>query len=210
MTQNRGRVWVIGLTGTIGAGKSTVARILREQGVPVIDADQVARELSEKDGPVWAAISETFGPEVMNPDGSLNRKKLGAQVFGNPDALKRLNAATHPPILDAINEKVNTLSREGHSGPVVVEAPMLFESSYDRQVDEIWVVTAPEEKLIERLIVRDGLDRREAEKRIQSQMPQAEKAKSAHQILHNDGDKKVLKAQIEALLAERTTKGDIE
>lgn len=207
MMRNKGRVWVIGLTGTIGTGKSTVAQILREQGVPVIDADQVVRRLSEKDGPVWAAIYEVFGSEVMNPDGSLNRKRLGAEVFGNPEALKRLNAATHPPILDEIHHQVEAMAAKGYDGPVVVEAPVLFESGYYKQVDEIWVVTAPEAQLIERLIERDGFDRAEAEKRIQSQMPQAEKAKAAHRVLCNDGDIQALKAQVRGLLAGRNTRG---
>lgn len=183
---------VIGLTGNIGSGKSTVARRLESLGAKVIDADRVAREVVLPGAPALREIVDTFGPEVLKSDGTLDRKKLGAIVFADPAARAGLNGITHPRIKEAIRRRIAEYSSHASSraggGVLVIEAPLLIEVGLHREVDEVWVVKIDEEEQIRRLARRDNLTPEEARLRFAAQLPQAEKLKYARRVIDNSGD----------------------
>lgn len=180
-------VLVIGLTGGIASGKSFVSRKLRELGAVVIDADQVAREVVQPGKPAWASIIREFGRTVLNPDGSLDRKKLGRLVFSDQEKLKKLNEITHPYIIREIKRLLENCYRSGEHKIVVLDIPLLFEVGLDELVDEVWVVYVDAATQVERLMERDGLSEEEALQRISSQMPLEEKARRAHRVIDNRG-----------------------
>jgi dephospho-CoA kinase len=178
---------VVGLTGGIASGKSFVSKKLRELGAVVIDADQVAREVVKPGMPAWASIIREFGRSVLNPDGSLDRKKLGKIVFADQEKLKKLNEITHPYIIREIKRLLANCCRTGEHGIVVLDVPLLFEVGLDELVDEVWVVYVDPATQIRRLMERDGLSEQEAMQRISSQMPLEEKARRAHRVIDNRG-----------------------
>lgn len=177
------RPYVIGLTGNIACGKSLVLRELARLGAETIDADQVSRDLTQPGSPVLAAIVEEFGPAMLRPDGSLDRRALGAVVFRDPDALRRLEAITHPAIVSEIRRRIAA----SRSPVVVVDAIKLFEASLARDCDEVWVVTCRPEQQLARLMARDQLSEEEALARIRAQPPQAEKIARADVVIDNSG-----------------------
>lgn len=184
---------VIGLTGNIGSGKSTVARRLESLGAKVIDADRVAREVVRAGTPALKDIVKNFGPEVLNTDGTLDRKKMGAIVFADPRARARLNEITHPRIKDAIYREIekhrsSAKPRTCKEKVLVIDAPLLIETGIHHDVDEVWVVKINEDKQVERLAERDGLTPGEVRKRLAAQMPQEEKLKYARRVIDNSGD----------------------
>lgn len=191
---------VIGLTGNIGSGKSSVARFLRDLGAKVVDADQVAREVVMPGTPALAELVKEFGPDILNPDGSLNRQKMGSIVFADSQARTRLNQITHPRIKEAIDNTIANFRRDPYasspSGVLVIEAPLLIEVGLDRQVDEVWVVKVDEDKQIERLVARDNMKPADIRKRIAAQMPQSAKLKRADRIIDNSGDFSATKKQV--------------
>lgn len=179
---------VIGVTGGIATGKSTVTAMLAELGAEVIDADAVAREVVEPGRPAWQQLLAAFGPGILLEDGHVNRRYLGRLVFGRPDLVERLNRATHPFIVAAIRRRLAELAGGG-TRVAVVDAPLLFEAGLEDLVDEIWVVTAPREMQLDRLLQRDpDLTEDEAQARIDSQMPLEEKIRRAHVVIDNSGD----------------------
>lgn len=190
---------VIGLTGNIACGKSTVSDMLKELGAYIIDADIVAREVVEQGKPAWAMIKEEFGEEYIGEDGELNRKKLGQLVFGDPKALDQLNKIIHPIIVQTIEEELHKLCVEGTHEAVVIDAALLIETGCHRLVDQIWLVTLPYEIQLMRLIRRDGLTEKEARQRIESQMPQEKKAQYADVIVDNSRDINYTKEQVRHL-----------
>ncbi|MGB9867634.1 MAG: dephospho-CoA kinase [Bacillota bacterium] len=177
---------VIGLTGNIGSGKSTVSQVLRELGALVIDADRISREVCEPGQPGWEAIWRHFGQEVFLPDGTLDRKRLGEIVFGQPDKLALLNSLLHPLIVSRIKEDLEE-ARASAWKAVVVDAALLFEVGLDKVVDVVWVVTADDRLRLERVMARDGLSREAALARMQSQSCQWEKASRADAVIDNSG-----------------------
>jgi len=189
-------VLVIGLTGGIACGKSTVASILRELGARVVDADEVARELLAPGSPVLARVAERFGGEVLREDGSLDRQRLAGIVFRDRQALADLNAITHPSIIAAIRRRIQEAREEGVR-VLVIEAPLLLEAGMESMVDEVWVVTCTREQQIERLCRRTGLSPREAEARMGAQMPLEEKVRRADRVIPNRGSLAQLRAQVE-------------
>lgn len=196
---------VIGLTGNIASGKSLVSGILKELGARVIDADIVAREVVAPGTAGWRKIKETFGEGVLNPDLTVNRQILGSKVFNDPQQREKLNAITHPVIVEKIQAEVNTFRRSG-PGPdkvLVVVAPLLIETDSDILVDEVWLVVIPEETQIERLIKRDGLTREQALARIRSQMPVSEKKKYAQVIIDNSRDTDSTEKTVRKIWKER-------
>lgn len=187
---------IIGLTGGIATGKSQVSSILSELGAMVIDADIVAREVVQKGLPAWQQLKDTFGEEYFLSNGELNRRKLGQLVFSHPDELAKLNSITHPAIKAKIEERINDLKVQGYNGIVVVDAALLLEAGWETMVDQVWVVDAPIEKRIERLMNRDNLTRDQALSRINSQMSQQERIAKADKIIYNNSDIDSLREQV--------------
>ena len=167
----------VGLTGSIGVGKSFVASIFAELGCHVLDADQTAREVVLAGSPGLKAIVNAFGAEILNPDGTLNRKQLGAVVFADESQRQRLNYILHPFIIARQDEILNEWEREDPRGIGIVDAALMIESGGYRRFDKLIVVHCRPEVQLERLMLRDKMSREEAQRRIDAQMPQAEKQK---------------------------------
>lgn len=196
-------MFTIGLTGNIGSGKSTVSRYLAGQGAVIIDADQVAREVVRPGTPALAEILAVFGSGVLNRAGSLDRKKLGAIVFSDPQAMARLNAITHPRIVAAVAGEKQKLANSAGAADrlLVIDAPLLIEVGLQQSVDEVWVVTVDEQQQIARLMARDGLSEEAARARIAAQMPQAEKLNYARRVIDNSGSPEETRKQVARHLA---------
>lgn len=186
---------VIGLTGGIASGKSTVARLLAARGVPVIDADQLARDAVLPGTPALAAIVELFGPGVLQEDGLLDRQALGAMVFADPPLRRRLEAILHPAIRSLAEERLAEL-RNGGVAVAVYMAPLLVEAGATDRVDEIWVVYVDRETQIARVMARDGLNREEAGQRLAAQMPMEDKATHGRIVIDNRGDEAELEKAV--------------
>ncbi|ACA82169.1 dephospho-CoA kinase [Leuconostoc citreum] len=191
---------IIGLTGSIATGKSTVSTMLRDAGMPIVDADVVAREVVEPGTHTLEAIKLAFGPGVIE-NGVLNRSQLGNIVFGNQSELQRLNAIMQPAIRSVMADKIN-FWRTQHVPVLILDIPLLFEREYDKNyhVDKIIVVSADPEVQLARLKSRDSLDERQAKNRMRTQMPIAEKVARADYVINNNGDKSQLKAQVDDLI----------
>lgn len=190
---------LVGLTGGIASGKSTVSRQLAELGCHVIDADVLAREVVAPGEPALRAIAAAFGPEVLRPDGSLDRARLGALVFADPARRKQLEGITHPAIQARRRAILDRLAAEGFDGLVVQDAALLIEVG--AHVDRVVVVYAEPAVQRERLMRRDGLDAAEADRRIASQMPLAEKVKLAHYVIDSSDSREETAAQVRAVHA---------
>lgn len=186
--------YIIGLTGGIATGKSTVRRMLERLGAETIDADRIAHAVIEPGGPAYQAVVEAFGPEILRPDGTIDRQKLGAIVFRDREALKRLEALTHPAIGAEINRRLAASNAE----VVVIEAIKLIESGMHTRGDALWIVTAPREEQIRRLMRDRGLSRAEAEQRIDAQSPIEPKLPLADVVIRNDGSLEDLWEQVKA------------
>ena len=184
-----GALKLVGLTGGIGPGKSTVAGMIREAGVPVLDADVLAREVVAPGQPAHAEIAALW-PDVIGPDGEIDRKKLGARVFSDPAARARLEAITHPRALEAAGHRL-----------AFYEASLLVETGRHRDFDGLVVVTADEEQQIARAQARDGSTREQAVARLRAQMPPEEKRRAATHLIDNSGDLAATRRQVAALLA---------
>ncbi len=178
---------VIGLTGNIGSGKSSVARMLKQMGAKVIDTDQVAREVVAPGTRGLKRIIEQFGPEMLNPDGTLNRSRMAQLVFSNPGALARLNAIVHPEIKDIVFRAVADYRTNKYAPLLVIEAPLLIETGMHKDMDEVWLVTINPQAQLTRIMQRDGISAEQARRRISAQMPQEEKKAYAHRIIDNSG-----------------------
>jgi dephospho-CoA kinase len=179
---------VIGLTGGIGSGKSTVAAILTELGAVVIDTDKLGHEAFKHGTEVWRQVVDTFGEAILDADGEIDRTRLAAIVFADAVCRVRLDSIMHPAIFEMVRAQVAELQQKGVA-VVVVEVPLLFEggSDWGPVVDEIWVTTAPEAAVLERLQTRSGMERADALARIHSQMPVEEKRRLADIVIENDG-----------------------
>lgn len=196
---------LIGLTGSIGAGKSTVAARLKALGAYVIDADEIAREVSSRGSEGLGEIVSTFGEGVLQADGMLDRKKLAAIVFAEEKKRLALNAILHPRILNAMRERAAEVLAAKKTAVVVYDMPLLIETGEYARVDSVWLVTASDETRIARVMARDACTRDEARRRIAAQMPQQEKRAYAHEIIDNSGDLNALYARVDALY--ETAKG---
>jgi dephospho-CoA kinase len=188
---------VIGLTGGIGSGKSTVAGMLAELGAIVIDADKVGHEIYLPGTEGFRLVVEAFGREIVAPDGAIDRRRLGERVFADPKELARLNALVHPLIGDEIRRRLQAAFARHEGRPIVVEAAIMLEAGW-RFFDRIWVVVASPEVAIARVAASRGLDRGEIERRIAAQMPNAERRQVADLVIENDGTLAELRAQVEA------------
>jgi len=192
---------LVGLTGGIATGKSTFAAALRARGVPVIDADQLARQVVAQGGPALPAIAAAFGPSVLTAAGDLDRKAMASLAFADPAARRRLEAITHPAIRRAMEEETARLAAAGH-GLVVYDSPLLFEAGLESSVSLVVVVYAPREVQLRRLQARDGLGRAEAEARLAAQRPIEEKADLADVVVDNTDEARPLDAAAARLVAD--------
>ena len=195
------RHFLIGLTGNIATGKSLVAQMLAELGAQVIDADQVAHAVMLPGGPAYDAIIEAFGSGILSEtdaEGTIDRARLSAIVFRDPAALRRLEQIVHPATIAAVNRLIAAAAEQ----VVVVEAIKLIEAGMHRRYEALWVVTAPREVQIARLMGTRGLSEAEAALRVDAQPPQAEKAALADQVIANDGSVADLRVKVEAAWAK--------
>ncbi|TZE82333.1 dephospho-CoA kinase [Calorimonas adulescens] len=190
---------VIGLTGGIASGKSTVSNILREMGAYVIDADEISREIIKKGSEAWKEIIDYYGNDILLPDGEIDRKKLGNIVFADKEKLDKLNAITHPRIIQRIKEIIDAEKEKGKERAVILDAAILIEMGLQNMVDEVWVVSIDKDKQIKRLIERDKLSYEDAMNRIRMQMPLSEKVKYADYVIDNSKDIGYIRKQISKL-----------
>jgi dephospho-CoA kinase len=190
----------LGVTGNTASGKSLVAQLFREKGCALIDADKIAHGLYSSNPSLVRQITLEFGEDVLHPDGSLNRKRLGQRVFGDPLALAALNRLVHPHLLIELREQILTTLKVMNK--VVVDAALIVEWGIQREFDHLVMVTSPAPQRLVRLMERDGLSRDEAEARIRSQMPEEEKRKSAEFVIENDGDEEGLRGKVDAVWAD--------
>ena len=196
-----GGLKVFGLTGGIGSGKSTVAQLFAARGVPVVDADALAREVVLPGTPAHADVAAAW-PEVIVADGgTIDRKRLGDLIFADAAARVRLEAILHPRIAAAADARLAALAAEGHR-LALYEATLLVESGRWRDFDGLVVVTASTETQTARAMARDGLSRAQAEARLRAQLPTEEKVRVATHVIDNDGTRAATEAQVEALLAK--------
>jgi len=192
---------LVGLTGGIATGKSTVSALLRQLGCEIIDADLLAREVVEPGRPAWTTIVAEFGQDVVTGDGALDRKKLGALVFANPERRRRLEAITHPAIRERFQARLDELAEHGFTGIVVFDAAVMIESGNYKNMDRLVVVVTDEPTQMARLRGRDGTDDAEGRRKIASQMPLSEKAKLADYVIDNSGDRQATAEQVRRVFA---------
>ncbi|MDZ7334761.1 MAG: dephospho-CoA kinase, partial [candidate division KSB1 bacterium] len=190
----------IGITGGIGCGKSEVCRLLEQNGIPIIHADLVARELMESDPEIRADIKRAFGDEIYLPNGKLDRKRLAEIIFNDEKAKHLVNQIVHPHVIKYQKNELENLERSGKFRFAGVEAALIFEAGVEKQFDVIVVVAASEQTVIRRLMKRDGLSRQEIMKRIAAQMPLQEKIKRADIVIYNDGPLDELNHEVSRLL----------
>ncbi|MEO7017828.1 MAG: dephospho-CoA kinase [Leifsonia sp.] len=190
---------LIGLTGGIASGKSTIARRLADHGAVIVDADRIAREVVEPGTPALAEIAAAFGAGVLQPDGSLDRPALGAIVFSDTDALSRLNGITHPAVLRASTSRFDAAAAADPDAIVVYDVPLLVESANEYRFDLIVVAHASAETRIERLVRLRGMDPAEAGRRIRSQASDDERLAVADVVIDTDGSLEQTRLQADAL-----------
>ncbi|ANS73760.1 dephospho-CoA kinase [Paenibacillus yonginensis] len=188
----------IGLTGGIATGKSTVSRMLTRRGALLIDADVLAREVMEPGHPVLEAVVQRFGKDILLPDGTLDRKKLGTRVFESPEERLALNAITHPAIRAETKRRIEAYEAEYPDKLVVADIPLLYESGLDSLYETIMVVYVPREIQLMRLMERDGLDALQAEARLSAQMDIEQKRTIADIVIDNSQGLEQTEAQVEA------------
>ena len=188
----------VGLTGSIGCGKSSLSNILKKYDIPIIDADIKGREIYENKE-LLRDIEKNFGSSVINKDGTLNRKNLGKIVFNDDYKLEKLNSLTHPVIQNMIKDDLNKYEKFGKK-IAVVDAALLIEAGFMNMLDTLVVVTCSEEVQLQRVVLRDNCSEEDAMGRIKSQMPQDEKVKYAEFVVDNSGTIEHLEKEAEKLI----------
>ena len=183
---------VLGVTGNIATGKSTVVSMLRELGAHHIDSDLVYRDLVGPGQPLLKTLAEHFGEGIVAEDGSLDRKALGKIVFSDPEKLKELDALTHPAVIAESDRRVEAI----RSGVIVIDAVKLIESGHHEVCDEVWLVTAPEEVQVQRVMDRNHVDEEEARRRVAAQPPLEPKIAAADVIIDNSDTLADLREQV--------------
>lgn len=188
------------LTGGFGTGKSTVGRMFEDLGMARIDADTLTHEVIIPQAPGWLDIVAEFGEDILHHDGTIDRKKLGELVFGNPSLRKRLEGIIHPRVRQAMHAAMEGFRKKGET-KVILEIPLLFEAGWDREedLDGIIVVTTDEKTQIERAKKKFGLNLKEVQLRLKAQLPLAEKIKKATHVIDNNGDVQKTRAQVEGI-----------
>ena len=194
---------VLGLTGGIASGKTTVSNILKKLGANVIDTDAIAHELAEIDKPLWLAYTAHFGDDILLPDRTLNRKLIAKRIFEDLKEREWIDNTAHPIIYKRVKDDIVRLAASGEKA-VVLDVPLLFETNFQKLVDVVWVVYVSRETQMRRLMERDNVDRLAAEARLNAQMPLEEKRKLADFVIYNEAtteslEKAVNKAWMEFL-----------
>lgn len=189
---------IFGLTGGIGSGKSVVARMFREEKIPVVDADRISREVTAPGKPAHDEIVRRFGAQILLPDGRINRKKLGSIVFADPGKRVELEAITHPTISEGIRDAVSALASEGHA-VVIVEAALILEKGRQGMFEAVIGVRCERRLQVDRIMGRDGISREEALRIVSSQMDPEEKTLASDYVIDNSGDLAGTRAQVRAL-----------
>ena len=188
---------IIGLTGAIGSGKSTVSNYLKEKGAMIIDADKVARQVVAKGEPALNQVVHVFGKDILNTNGNLDRRALGRIVFANEEKRHCLNQLLHPYILKEIEKLLVQFKQNPHLKISVIDAALLFETGLDQQTNQVWYVEADPAVRTNRIMERDGISRIEAEQRISAQPGQDANKGKSHVVLDNNGSINHLKKQID-------------
>ena len=178
---------IIGLTGGIASGKSTVAKMLEDKGAHILDADKLAREAVEPDQPAWQEIVNWLGQSILLPDRSIDREKLGSAVFKDRRMLEKLNKIVHPWVGSRFLSLSEEIKKQDPDAILVYDIPLLIEAGMQKLVDHILLVYVPQEIQLARLQQRDGLSLTDAQMRIRAQMPIGEKKKHAHTVIDNSG-----------------------
>jgi dephospho-CoA kinase len=178
---------IVGLTGGVASGKTTVSQVLKEEGAYIIDADQMARELVRPHTPAWRKLVRAFGKDILREDGSIHRKKLADKVFTNLRQRKLLNQILHPRIRKEMERRAKEIGQKDPEAVVVIDAPLLVELGDHRKMDKLIVVTSTQTQQIERLKERDGISSEEALRVFSSQMPVEDKVKLADFVIRNEG-----------------------
>lgn len=191
---------VIGLTGGIASGKSTVSELLSVFGFKVVDADKAAREAVKKGSKGLAQVREVFGDEAIDENGEMNRRYIGDLVFNHPEKRLELNAIIHPIVRDIMEEEKQEYLKQGYN--VIMDIPLLFENELENTVDEVWVVYTSESIQMDRLMQRNNLSLEDAKARVYSQISIDKKSRMADHVIDNLGDKLELKQNLERLLVE--------
>lgn len=191
---------VIGLTGGIASGKSTVSELLSVFGFKVVDADKAAREAVKKGSKGLAQVREVFGDEAIDENGEMNRRYMGDLVFNHPEKRLKLNAIIHPIVRDIMEEEKQEYLKQGYN--VIMDIPLLFENELENTVDEVWVVYTSESIQMDRLMQRNNLSLEDAKARVYSQISIDKKSRMADHVIDNLGDKLELKQNLERLLVE--------
>lgn len=190
---------VIGLTGGIASGKSTVTKLLRQYGLDVLDADAIAWELAQPNNKLWQSYVDRYGERVLLSDQQLNRQAVADIVFSQPEEKAWMDGMAHPIIKAAIQNQLNHLSAAGKKA-AVIDVPLLYEAGWDKLVDEVWLVYVDSEVQLQRLMARNGYDVQEAARRIKAQMPLVEKRRKAQVVIDNDGTAQELAERVKKLL----------
>ncbi len=193
---------IVGLTGGVASGKTTVSRFLKEEGAYIIDADQIARELVRPHTPAWKKLVRTFGTEILRKDGFIHRKKLADKVFRNLRQRQQLNQILHPRIRKEMERRTREIGKKDPEAIVVIDAPLLVELGEHRRMDRVIVVTSTQTRQIERLRKRDGINAEEALRIFSSQMPVEDKVKLADFVIRNEGSFRETKRKTREILKE--------
>ena len=187
----------IGLTGGIGSGKSTVARMLEKRGYPVIDADMMGHQVLEFPHPGFREVIKAFGKGILDQHGKISRPKLGLIVFKDPQKLEKLNNISHPHIDRMIKQESLKLSKEHSSKIIFLEAALLIETGWQQKCSQVWVITSKESYIIQRLAIRNGMNASEAKRKIASQLSSDKRLIHADFVLENNGTEKDLEKKID-------------
>jgi dephospho-CoA kinase len=189
---------VIGLTGGIGSGKSTVSQLLHELGAVVLDADRIGHEAYKPNTETWLEVVSAFGRQILTSNDEIDRRRLAQIVFSDPESLARLNQIVHPRMYEMMKTKIEEFRRQGVK-VVVLEAAILLEADWTPLVDEVWVTVTPEHEVVKRTVERTGLPEEQVIARIRSQLSSEERTKHANVIINNDGSIDELKVKIKEL-----------
>ncbi len=198
---------VVGLTGGIATGKSTVAAMLAEAGAAIVDADRLAHQAVRKEAPAWQAVVQHFGPGILQPDGEIDRARLGALVFADPEARRTLEGIVHPHVFRKMAAAIEQLTRGGSARLIVCDVPLLIESGLQRIFAVVVLVAVPEPLQVRRLMEREGLSPEDALARVRAQMPIARKRAFATHVIDNSGTRAETRRQVERLVALLTAPG---